>query len=242
MDIASTGWGFVLGMAVGAVVRAWLLGGTRAPQPSRLEILPAGIALSDRPNRDAWERLAGDAVLLLPIVTRQIEETVLETERAISQVNVSILAIAGRAEWQVSRMKAAFENLNTRVNGSDSTPEDLTATNEVLTDTAKDLAADVARIVVALQFQDITKQQLLHVIQPLEHLRKSLDALLRHHGSTDGDTEGLLHALHDRYTMESERRLMMQTLAGSPAGPSGDNRSDIEHCDVTLFEEDHRPR
>jgi hypothetical protein len=75
------------------------------------------------------------------------------------------------------------------------------------------LAKDAAGIVVSLQFQDITRQRIEHVIEPLERLQQESKALLRTLEDAAGGEEGRDYRDDDNrlermYTMESERDVM----------------------------------
>lgn len=79
------------------------------------------------------------------------------------------------------------------------------------------LAKDISSIIVSMQFQDITRQRIEHVIEPLLKIRQESEAVLQqiasmsdamHHQSSE-----LAASWFDKmYTMESEREVMKQTL------------------------------
>ncbi|TAJ30969.1 MAG: hypothetical protein EPO64_02780 [Nitrospirae bacterium] len=106
-------------------------------------------------------------------------------------------------------------------------------------DHAEELAADVSQIVVAMQFQDMTRQTAEHIYQPLEKIQEYMDTRLSEKSGLDAeDLLVYLRNIESHYTMESERKVMRATqqgggqapgLAGQlvPAGGSEDN--------VTLF-------
>lgn len=98
---------------------------------------------------------------------------------------------------------------------------------------AQKLAADVADIVVTLQFQDIIRQKLEHVIQPLGYMRDEIQALA---AGPDGGSvhEGLerLKNLEQSYTMESERITMSAARRQSPS--VSDRTGELADM-VTLF-------
>jgi methyl-accepting chemotaxis protein len=80
------------------------------------------------------------------------------------------------------------------------------------------LASDISNIVVSMQFQDITRQRIEHVMTPLlafksefeEIGQKTMDMSLKIH---DRGVSGNSDWLEGMYTMESERKLMRETLA-----------------------------
>jgi len=83
-----------------------------------------------------------------------------------------------------------------------------------------ELARDIGSIVVSMQFQDITRQRIEHVIGPLQDLhtrwqRCAAEPNPARAGNPDGDAGRGMERLEDIYTMESERRVMRDTLTGS---------------------------
>jgi len=79
------------------------------------------------------------------------------------------------------------------------------------------LAKDISGIIVSMQFQDITRQRIEHVIEPLTKLREEMEAALT-------QLSGLNRSIHEHkremdaswlekmYTMESERAVMKSAL------------------------------
>lgn len=100
---------------------------------------------------------------------------------------------------------------------------------------AKDLGNDIGQIVMSMQFQDITRQKLEHVYQPLERIHAPLQAVV-------DDTEGTdmlphvieeLRNLEQTYTMESERFTMEAARAGEKAVMVGTGSDGGDN--ITLF-------
>jgi hypothetical protein len=103
-------------------------------------------------------------------------------------------------------------------------------------ETSQDRTESFSQIVMAMQFQDITRQKLEHVGQALDQLSIHLDVLLK--GPDDAGTTQQLAALEQfeqQYTMEEERRLHQQTLAPDYGEPVPTNLSKEEDDSVTLF-------
>ena len=100
---------------------------------------------------------------------------------------------------------------------------------------AKGLAQDLSQVVMSLQFQDIVRQKLEHVADPLQRVEQGLVRLRVNGGS--GEACKALPSLSDleaTYTMASERRVSDRVIApNGEEGPvySGDPSSDS----VTLF-------
>jgi len=103
------------------------------------------------------------------------------------------------------------------------------------TEYAKALADDIARIVISLQFQDITRQKVEHVYEPLELIQSSLQDVHDEdrHGRRIRETVEALQALESRYTMETERAVMQAVSQGEDV--SIDRVNDQPEDNVTLF-------
>jgi len=82
------------------------------------------------------------------------------------------------------------------------------------------LARDIGNIVISMQFQDITRQKIEHVIEPLRNISGNSEkvmAQLRGEAIAGNDTDlsGTVSWMEDMYTMESERQVMKEALASS---------------------------
>ena len=101
-----------------------------------------------------------------------------------------------------------------------------------------DTSSHLSKIVVAMQFQDITRQQLEHVAQALDYWRAHLQDLLKGPQDEGAKLEiAVLQRLEQSYTMEAERRLHAAALAHDchePA-PVGREQSENDLGSVTLF-------
>jgi methyl-accepting chemotaxis protein len=82
------------------------------------------------------------------------------------------------------------------------------------------LAEDIGGIVFSMQFQDITRQKIEHVIEPLRaihgectEIRQSLNGSPVETGA--GLRNGDISWIEGMYTMESERQVMKDTISGS---------------------------
>lgn len=99
----------------------------------------------------------------------------------------------------------------------------------------KELGKDIGQIVMSMQFQDITRQKLEHVYQPLERIHAPLQAVA-------DDTEGIdmmpkvleeIRNLEHTYTMESERLTMQAARSGQGTVMVGTGSD--EGDSITLF-------
>ena len=101
---------------------------------------------------------------------------------------------------------------------------------------AKELGEDVGQIVMSMQFQDITRQKLEHVYQPMERIHAPLQAVAEDTAGADSMTKVMevLRHLEHHYTMESERLTIEAAHNGKEAvlvGTTGTDDAD----NVTLF-------
>jgi methyl-accepting chemotaxis protein len=96
---------------------------------------------------------------------------------------------------------------------------------------AERLGQDIAAIVMALQFQDIARQKIEHVIEPLKVLQEDLLAATRGVApeSFNGTTE-YMHKLQHSYTMREERQVH-STSSGADHGAA----RQAAHEDIVLF-------
>ncbi|OQW35757.1 MAG: hypothetical protein A4E19_16035 [Nitrospira sp. SG-bin1] len=104
------------------------------------------------------------------------------------------------------------------------------------TTTSHEGAASVSQVVMAMQFQDITRQKLEHVNLALDQLGCHLRALLK--GPHDEAAKREIAALQEveqHYTMEEERRLHQATLQPDYQEPVPTDVSNKEIDSVTLF-------
>jgi len=102
---------------------------------------------------------------------------------------------------------------------------------------AEELGRDVSHIVMSMQFQDITRQKLEHVYQPLEHLEVPLK-ILGQGGLSDGDWQGAIDQLKQiemASTMESERKTMQAAQQGKEQTYVGTTGGSEDEGAVTLF-------
>jgi hypothetical protein len=97
-------------------------------------------------------------------------------------------------------------------------------------------AASLSKVVMAMQFQDITRQKLEHVGQALDHWRQHLQALQR--GPNDEEAKQAIAALQQfeqHYTMEEERRLHAAALKPDYQEPVPVEMSETGQDSVILF-------
>ncbi len=223
LETAGSGWGVVLGFVLGAAATYRWRSAPRAHHRASTDIaMPMKIALLEQ-AKHAWEQFASHAIPLIPVLTRQLATVIEQTERAALDLSVNIRSISERAQKQAAEMG----RIATSVGSSDHARV-----------CADGLAADVSRIVMAMQFQDITKQKLEHVRQPLTQMKTYMESLLADPTSPKiANALNLLEEVERSYTMEAERTAMAHALNGR-AHPDATARSTSEEEDdsVTLFQ------
>ena len=97
-------------------------------------------------------------------------------------------------------------------------------------------SASLSKVVMAMQFQDITRQKLEHVGLALDRLKAHLHALLKGPGDEEAKKEiAALELVEQHYTMEEERRLHAAALGPDYGEPVPMDMSSQEPDSVTLF-------
>ena len=99
-------------------------------------------------------------------------------------------------------------------------------------------SANLSKIVMAMQFQDITQQKLEHVGQALDQWHRHLQALLKGPRDKNAKQEiAALQQLEQSYTMEEERRLHAAAIAPDyqEPVPIETGPKETETGSITLF-------
>lgn len=110
----------------------------------------------------------------------------------------------------------------------------LTSSDEATS--SKDDSVSLSKVLVAMQFQDITRQKLEHVGLALDRLKVHLQALLKGPGDEEAKKEiAALELVEQHYTMEEERRLHAAALGPDYGEPVPMDMSSDEPDSVTLF-------
>lgn len=96
-----------------------------------------------------------------------------------------------------------------------------------LTHATEQLASDISRIVISMQFQDITRQRIEHVVDPLNGFKTEIEEMLLSAATIDSRIHDIENSfstaewLEKMYTMESERQVLRKVLSGDNKGPAG---------------------
>lgn len=156
--------------------------------------------------QNAWTSFAVCTLPLIPILVRQMHAVTEQTERSVLDIMTTLHGI-------VRRECSQGVDVVKRVGFSDSTHEEDVGMSrhagpQLSQQRARELDGDMNQIVMALQFQDITRQKLEHIEQALAQMRDHMQQLID--GKQDEelrDSLVMLKNLNQSYTMESERRL-----------------------------------
>lgn len=140
----------------------------------------------------------------------------------LGKLNVAAGSIRDIAGQDVEAAQKTKDKVNGILSEIVSAHEKLRSSVDFLGESSRDIAHDISSIVVSLQFQDITRQRVEHVIEPLKELVREAEAALER-GAEIGcapyaESEKLI-SLENRYTMEEERRVI-RTLSGGRAKPA----------------------
>ncbi len=115
---------------------------------------------------------------------------------------------AEKAKKEASAMLCDIKNAHSGLKGS----------VDSLAETSKAIASDISSIVTSLQFQDITRQKVTHVVEPLEEIKDEIEGLLsnsKYLAKMKGTDNKRLVGLAERYTMEKERATLKVITGGA---------------------------
>lgn len=157
-------------------------------------------------------------------MTERSEETTAEIESTVQMITQLISQVQGEFEQSKAMSLQLGEQAKTRGRESldkidtmiDQTKEDL----EKLSGQAESFAKDINSIIMSIQFQDITRQRIEHVIEPLKEFAEDLEQIgsyIDHIDHADSvqqlsTFDSAVDRLKQKYTMEAEKELMEQSL------------------------------
>jgi len=169
--------------------------------------------LSVRSNTAAEEirrlitKVEADTQLIYREIQRSVSVTSSISDDAKSQVGNALVKIDDRMHEMEAYLSRLSENTGT-------------------------LAQDISSIVMSMQFQDITRQRIEHVVTPLNTFKSELEAMVK-----ETDTLGSVLTmkeggdtgkwLENMYTMESERTVLNNTLKNSDTEVEKEGSVDI---------------
>lgn len=159
--------------------------------------------LSDRSHNAADE--IRKIVINIEEVTRQIYA---KTEENVSATNDISHNATNIVDDTLKKIDGTISEVRLKLDG--------------LKSEAQSLAKDISGIVISMQFQDITRQRIEHVVDPLLALKAEIENILQTILGASGNSNGPAGAadnkwLEEMYTMESEREILRNTLKNSGA-------------------------
>lgn len=139
-----------------------------------------------------------------------------------------ITEINEKLSFKVEAIKQELENVQKRSKDIEASTNDLfsSTTGKISTtlnntaekikrvaENAECLSKDISKVVVSIQFQDITRQRIEHVITPLDMLKNDLIKLIEKrtecvHTTGVNRFNSVTDSLMKQYTMESEREIL----------------------------------
>ncbi|MHC1697964.1 MAG: methyl-accepting chemotaxis protein [Geobacteraceae bacterium] len=144
--------------------------------------------------------------------------------KLIRNVETDLQGMYEETEENVSQTERLSQNSELIINETmDKLNESMRHAKEELDGLSADtdsLARDISGIVISMQFQDITRQKIEHVIEPLRNISGNGEKIMvqlkgEATEMNDSDLSSNINWMEDMYTMESERQVMKKTLASS---------------------------
>ncbi|MCF7948971.1 MAG: hypothetical protein K9M94_10340 [Spirochaetia bacterium] len=160
--------------------------------------------------------------------TAEIEETVRMISQLIASVQKEIEEsedISRRlGEETKSHGRESLDKIDAMMEGA---KQDL----QKLSEHAESFAQDIKSIIVSIQFQDITRQRIEHVIEPLKEFASDMEKIgdyLEHIDRTDSvqklsSFDSALDRLKQKYTMEAEKELLENSLTNENETEKGES-------------------
>ncbi len=165
-----------------------------------------------------------------------------EIRKIVTNIETDTKGIHQKTEISVNKTNTTSSEAATVVEDTlakiDGTIENVKAQLDNLTKETESLAKDIGGIVVSMQFQDITRQRVEHVIEPLIEFKSELEKMSQNTISLgqkihELDSVEVNTWLDNLYTMESERAVLKNTVSTED---DADNASNADAAsNVELF-------
>lgn len=158
-----------------------------------------------------------------------------EIKKAVDSISGRVRTIHNQSAKEVETISEVTANAHADVDGTlnrlDGAIERSQDIISRLQQSSMQLAEEINAMVVSMQYQDINRQRIEHVIDPLDIMKNDLDTIaaglknITEPGNRLNVRE-LTEHLNRIYTMESERALINTGSAGKPAKGTGRHRPD----------------
>lgn len=144
----------------------------------------------------------------------QIRKNTIAVERDVTRIHANFHAVC---DASAEKSKTAEDEVSQALQNIDDTVRTAGERMNALSTDTEAIAREIGNIVVSMQFQDITRQRIEHVIEPLERLKEELDGMAQKTQSMTSKMQAFeVHHgaewLEQMYTMESEREAMRKAL------------------------------
>ncbi len=164
------------------------------------------------------------------VVAEEVRRLANVSNSAASKIKSSIQKIVSDIQEINSNVKTTSKGTEGYINNAlDAVDDTMTAIKYIIASTkekvdaigndTEQIAREIDNIIISLQFQDMTKQKLEHVIQPLEkfqtRLKELFNTLEKFKSSVMLKDVESIEWIQHFYTMESERKVYSETLVAS---------------------------
>ena len=126
--------------------------------------------------------------------------------------------LRGQAEHDLQASNATRSNIIHTLNRLEAMNHQLHETLQSNTELGNQLASDISRCVMAMQFQDSVSQQVEHLVCTLTEISEALEPHVSMIAPPQDNDNPWLKKLVSRYTMDSERQLHQATLSRNVQG------------------------
>lgn len=161
----------------------------------------------------------------------------LEIRNTVDSVSREINEIHDKAEKDVSNANeiksTSSEEINSTLESLNNSIEESNNIVQTILVSADALTYEINNIVVSMQYQDINRQRIEHVIEPLNIMRTDLTAICQALASFKGkeldlDVSEISEHMQRIYTMESERNI----FSSSPTEESQETQGDDDNVEL----------
>ncbi|MFW5768414.1 MAG: methyl-accepting chemotaxis protein [Spirochaetota bacterium] len=170
---------------------------------------------------------AGEEGKGFAVVAQEFRKLSENSESANREIQEIVEAVSDRTNTISRETEASFQRgSEVMEKAKGMLEESLARIDETITDTktrlgdlseqAEDLAKQISAIVVSIQFQDITRQRLEHVMEPLEDFKDELESIssriLDDTLSAYRSIKNHAEWLEQKYTMETEKEILRSAM------------------------------
>jgi methyl-accepting chemotaxis protein len=144
-------------------------------------------------------------------LTGEIDEAVSELRRSVETAAASLREFA---EEDRDRIAASRAEVKQTLDALEAAHWEMRASLSETAERSEHLASDIARCVVALQFQDRTNQRIAHVMEALASMEQALSAEDCSLADREDRRREVVSQMERAYTMEAERTTAASAAPG----------------------------